>query len=163
MQSCFCFCFCLFRAAPMAYGSSQPRGGIGAAAASLHHSHSNAESLTHWARPGIKPESSRILVGIVTAEPQWDLQYRIFVGDDVEVIGKASPDVWVIPWAQPRDLVSGSLKRKDNTPKCGPIFHSTFFGQAAAKNKSYITRYLAGKCGVASWISCFSEVPWVYL
>ena len=37
----FLFVFCPFRAAPMAYGSSQARGWIGAAAASLHHSHSN--------------------------------------------------------------------------------------------------------------------------
>ena len=39
--------FCLFvfsRAAPAAYGSSQVRGQIGAAATSLHHSHSNARS-----------------------------------------------------------------------------------------------------------------------
>ena len=34
----------LSRAAPMAYGSSQARGWIGAIAASLHHSHSNAGS-----------------------------------------------------------------------------------------------------------------------
>ena len=33
-----------FRAAPAAYGSSQARGRIGATAASLHHSHSNARS-----------------------------------------------------------------------------------------------------------------------
>jgi len=38
------FCFLLFRAAPMAYGSSQARGLIGAAAAGLHHSHSNTRS-----------------------------------------------------------------------------------------------------------------------
>ena len=60
----------LFRAAHMAYGSSQARSWIQAAAASLHHSHSNvgiwatsatyitahssAGSLTHWARPGIE-------------------------------------------------------------------------------------------------------------
>ena len=37
----FFFFFCLFRAAPTAYGSSQARGQIGAAAAGLHHSHSN--------------------------------------------------------------------------------------------------------------------------
>ena len=46
----FCFvlfCFCLFRAAPVAYGSSQARGQIGAIAASLHHSHSNARSKPH--------------------------------------------------------------------------------------------------------------------
>ena len=35
------FVFYLFRASPAAYGSSQARGRIGAAAASLHHSHNN--------------------------------------------------------------------------------------------------------------------------
>ena len=49
--------FSLFRAALMACGSSQARGQIRAAAASLHHSHTG--SLTHWARPGIKPMSSQ--------------------------------------------------------------------------------------------------------
>ena len=56
-----------FRAAPAAYGNSQARDPVGAAAAHLHHSHSNSGSkprlwptpqltampdpLTHWARP----------------------------------------------------------------------------------------------------------------
>ena len=40
----FCCCCCLFRAAPVAYGGSQARGQIGAIAAGLHHSHSNAGS-----------------------------------------------------------------------------------------------------------------------
>ena len=40
--------------------------------------HSNAGSLTHWARPEIKQESLWILVGLVTAEPQWDLLTTIF-------------------------------------------------------------------------------------
>ena len=35
----FIFYFCLFRAAPMAYGSSQVRGHIGAIAADLYHNH----------------------------------------------------------------------------------------------------------------------------
>ena len=46
----FFFFFCLFafsRAAHAAYGGSQARGLIGTIAASLHHSHSNARSLTH--------------------------------------------------------------------------------------------------------------------
>ena len=34
----------LFRATPVAYGGSQARGGIGATAARLHHSHGNAGS-----------------------------------------------------------------------------------------------------------------------
>ena len=40
----FCFVFCLFRAIPKARGSSQAWGLIGAAAAGLYHSHSNARS-----------------------------------------------------------------------------------------------------------------------
>ena len=44
----FCFVFCLFwGTASLAYGGSQARGGIGAVASGLHHSHSNAGSLTH--------------------------------------------------------------------------------------------------------------------
>ena len=43
----FCFwSFCLFRASPLAYGGSQAKGLIRAVASSLHHSHSNAGSLT---------------------------------------------------------------------------------------------------------------------
>ena len=38
------FLFLLFRAAHAAYGSSQARGRIGAIAADLHYSHSNAGS-----------------------------------------------------------------------------------------------------------------------
>ena len=38
------FFFLLFRAAPAARGGSQARGPIGAAAAGLHHSHSNTVS-----------------------------------------------------------------------------------------------------------------------
>ena len=38
------FFFCLFRAASAAHGRSQARGGIGAAAASLFHSHGNTRS-----------------------------------------------------------------------------------------------------------------------
>ena len=62
----FIFYFVVFlRAAPAAYGGSQARGLFGAVAAGLHHSHSNARSLTHWARPRIKPTSLWILVGFV--------------------------------------------------------------------------------------------------
>ena len=64
-----------------------PRLG-GTAAAGLLYSHShtgsklsetytaaqgNTTSLTHWARPEIKPESSRILVRFIMAEPQREL------------------------------------------------------------------------------------------
>ena len=45
----FAFCFCFFGGwvKPGAYGSSQARGSIGAAAAGLRHRHSNTGSLTH--------------------------------------------------------------------------------------------------------------------
>ena len=39
--------FVFSRAAPMAYGGSQARAPIGAAAADLHHSHSNVGSKPH--------------------------------------------------------------------------------------------------------------------
>jgi nucleolar protein 56 len=51
-----------------------------------------------------------------------------------------------------------ALKTKGNTPKYGLIFHSSFIGRAATKNKGRISRYLANKCSIASRIDCFSEV-----
>ena len=46
------YLFLLFRAAPTAYGSSQARGPIGATAAGLRHSHSNAGSeMQLWPTP----------------------------------------------------------------------------------------------------------------
>ena len=63
---------------PMAYGGSQARGPIGAVASGLRHSHSiratsstyttthgNTRSSTHWARPGIEPATSWLLVGFI--------------------------------------------------------------------------------------------------
>merc|ERR1739840_3823 len=50
-----------------------------------------------------------------------------------------------------------ALKTKGNTPKYGLIFHSSFIGRAAAKNKGRISRFLANKCSIASRIDCFSE------
>ena len=65
----------LFRAAPAAYGSSQAVAvrvhhkpqhcGIWAAFATYTTAHSNAGSLTHWARPRIKPVSSQILCPVL--------------------------------------------------------------------------------------------------
>ena len=89
------FCpFAVSWATPAAYGGSQARGRIRPVAAGLHHSHSNTgselhlwptpqltatRSLTHWARPGIKPASSCILVGFITAKPWWELPDQIFL------------------------------------------------------------------------------------
>ena len=85
---CFILFLCLFRAAPTAYGNSQARGQIGAScqampqpqqcriwAMSVTHTtaHGNTGSLTHWARPGIKPAPSWLLVRLVSAEPSWEL------------------------------------------------------------------------------------------
>ena len=42
-----CIYILVFRATHTAYGSSQARGGIRAAVAGLHHSHSNAGSKPH--------------------------------------------------------------------------------------------------------------------
>jgi len=52
-----------------------------------------------------------------------------------------------------------ALKKKGNTPKYGLIYHSTFIGRAATKNKGRISRYLANKCAIASRIDSFIEEP----
>ena len=84
--------FLLFRATPVAYGGSQARGwiratatraqpqqlGNQAASATYTTAHSNAGSLTHWARPGIEPASSWILIRLVSTAPQQELPARIF-------------------------------------------------------------------------------------
>ena len=78
--SLFFFFSFLFRVSPAAYGNSQARDWIRAAATGLHYSHSNAtsepnlwptpqlvaRSLTQRVRPGIQPTSSWILVGSLT-------------------------------------------------------------------------------------------------
>ena len=53
----------------------------------LHTAHGNAGSVTHWARPGVEPAFSRILVRFLTAEPKWELpqdgfefQYIVYLG-----------------------------------------------------------------------------------
>ena len=84
----FGFVFCLFGTTPTAYGGSQARGPIGAVAAGLCQSHSNARSepcltyttvhgnarsLTHWMRPGIEPATSWFLVRFVSTEPWQEL------------------------------------------------------------------------------------------
>ena len=51
------------------------------------------------------------------------------------------------------------MKTKGNTPKYGLIYHSSFIGRAAAKNKGRISRYLANKCSIASRIDTFAEEP----
>ena len=72
----------LFQDAPTAYGSYQARGlieatataaglprpqqlGIWATSVTYTTAHSNTESLTHWARPGIEPASSWLLARFI--------------------------------------------------------------------------------------------------
>ncbi|KAI0104733.1 pre-rRNA processing nucleolar protein-like protein Sik1 [Nemania sp. FL0031] len=52
-----------------------------------------------------------------------------------------------------------ALKTKSSTPKYGLIYHSSFIGKAAPKDKGRISRYLANKCSIAARIDCFSEQP----
>ena len=47
--------------------------GVRTTSATYTTAHSNARSLTHWARPGIKPSTSSFLVGFGSPEPQQEL------------------------------------------------------------------------------------------
>ena len=52
---------------------------IRATSAAYTTAHVNARSLSHWARPRMEPESSWTLVGFVTAEPQRELIFTVFL------------------------------------------------------------------------------------
>ena len=52
--------------------------GIQAMSATCTTAHSNAASLTHWARPGIQPETSWLLVGFFSTVLQWELLWCMF-------------------------------------------------------------------------------------
>lgn len=52
-----------------------------------------------------------------------------------------------------------ALKTQGKTPKYGLIYHSSFIGKAAAKNKGRISRFLANKCSIASRLDCFADAP----
>ncbi|KAI1198910.1 Nop-domain-containing protein [Nemania serpens] len=52
-----------------------------------------------------------------------------------------------------------ALKTKTNTPKYGILFHASFIGKAAQKDKGRVSRYLANKCSIAARIDSFSEEP----
>ena len=80
------FFFFLFRAKPSAFGGSQARGllelqlpaytqprRIWATSVTYTTAHHNTLSLTHWARPGIKPATSWLLIKFVSAASQWKL------------------------------------------------------------------------------------------
>ena len=86
---CLFVCLFVFRATPAAYGASQARGLIGATAAGLQHriwaatvayttAHSNARSLTHWLRPGIKLATSSFLVRSFSTAPHRELLFSVF-------------------------------------------------------------------------------------
>ena len=86
--------FSFLRATGAAYGGSQARGlnwscscrptpqpqqcHIWAASATYTTTHGNARSLIHWARSGIEPSSSWILVRFVSTAPQQELPTGIF-------------------------------------------------------------------------------------
>ena len=75
------FCFVAFLG-PNLWHMEVPRPGVESELQLLAYTtataHSNAKSLTHWAKPGIEPTSSWILVSFITAEPQQELPKNWF-------------------------------------------------------------------------------------
>ena len=51
---------------------------IWAASATYTIGHSNAGSLTYWARPGIEPTTSWFLIGFVSIAPRWKILIIVF-------------------------------------------------------------------------------------
>ena len=64
--------------------------GVGAVSATYTTAHGNSRSLTHGTRPGIEPETSWILVRIVSAEPPQELQDGHFQALTINGLAKRS-------------------------------------------------------------------------
>ena len=62
--------------------------------------------------------------------------------------------VWTYPFGE---ILTPRPRLPLPRPADGLIFHSSFIGRAAAKNKGRISRYLANKCAIASRIDSFSD------
>ena len=96
-----CIFFPLFMAAPAAYGSSQARGWIGAAAAGLCHSHSNFRS---------KPHQQSTLKLMVTPGPVGEKQLWSIISTRGMALSLSrlgtQPLAWELPYA-----VAVALKR----------------------------------------------------
>ena len=98
------FFFCYFRAAPLAYGGSQPRRRIRAAAAALHHS--NSES-----KPHLRPTPQLM----ATLDPQHTEQGQ---GSNPQPHGSQSGSLTTAPqWGLPHLLLNQHLKRFLSTGK----------------------------------------------
>ena len=72
----------IFRAANQCSRWSTPQPQqyqIRAASATYTTAQANAESLTHWAMPGIELTTSWFLVGFISPEPQWELHNKYFL------------------------------------------------------------------------------------
>ena len=82
---------------------------IWAISATYTAAHNNTRTLTHWARPGIKPGSSWILVGFVTAELQLELLLIHFKCNSLQ-LPTANPKFFIHPTPDP--LAPGSHKSK---------------------------------------------------
>ena len=67
--------------------------GIRATCATYTTAHGNAGSLSCWARPGIKPASSWILVGFVIAEP-WREPLQCVLGETIWVGFHQKLPIW---------------------------------------------------------------------
>ena len=109
-------CVCLFRATPVACGISQPKGQIGAVAArqpllqqrripapSMTYAapDGNPGSLTHWAKPGIKPMSSWILLRFLI---RWATRGYFYFWLHLRHVDVPGPGIKPIPQQLPKLL-----------------------------------------------------------
>ena len=79
-NSFFVFCFSFFFLRPHSWHMEIPRLGLELELQLLAYvtAHGNARSLIHWARPGIKPTFSWLLVRFVSTVPQQELSIFFF-------------------------------------------------------------------------------------
>ena len=67
--------------------------------------HGNARSLTHWARPGIKPATSWFLVRFISTAPRGELQNLAFFDDSYCPMCLNAMSPFLYWWGQPEILL----------------------------------------------------------
>ena len=93
--------------------------GIQAVSATFTTAHGNARSLAHWARPGIKPASSWILVRFTSTEPWQELQYHFLWNS----AGLPPPLLAITSWCLLTDINLGGAPKLSSSHFLPRLYH----------------------------------------
>ena len=123
------------------------QGQIWATSATCTTASSNARSLTHWARPGIKPTSSWILVGFISPVPWRELQRPFLIPTSSQL--PSAQNNFLCAWCGVVCYPSSSERFSQSTnwrnSRAGSQHTEAFGGNAVAKR--HLRVWITAVCG----------------